>query len=55
MSEGAWPKCRYGPGGQSAIFERPEDVPEGWEDHPNKVKEDEPEPKAPPKARKKAK
>ena len=37
-----WPSWRYGPGGAAAIFERPEDVPEGWEDHPSKVVDDAP-------------
>jgi hypothetical protein len=27
----------YGPNGQSRIFDHPEQVPEGWEDHPSKV------------------
>lgn len=25
-----WPSWRYGPGGQSAVFEKAEDVPVGW-------------------------
>lgn len=29
-----WPSWRYGPGGQSAIFERQGDVPNGWSDTP---------------------
>lgn len=29
---------RYGPDGQAQIFDSAEDVPEGWEDHPSKVK-----------------
>jgi hypothetical protein len=32
-----WPGWRYGPKGQSAIFESEADVPKGWEDHPSKV------------------
>lgn len=28
---------RYGPGGQAKIFEREEDIPEGWFDHPSLV------------------
>lgn len=32
-----WPSCRYGPNDLCAIFEREEDVPAGWEDHPSKV------------------
>lgn len=32
-----WPKHRYGPDGASALFDRAEDVPEGWADHPSKV------------------
>lgn len=34
-----FPRWYYGPDGQSKIFERGEEVPEGWEDHPSKVKE----------------
>lgn len=26
----AWPAWRYGPDGQSEIFDKEEDVPEGW-------------------------
>lgn len=32
-----WPAWRYGPGEQSAIFDKAEDVPPGWEDAPQKV------------------
>lgn len=32
----AWPSWRYGPKGESAIFEKAEDVPKGWQDHPSK-------------------
>lgn len=31
-----FPSCRYGPNGESEIFEKEEDVPEGWLDHPAK-------------------
>lgn len=31
----AWPSWRYGPEGQSAIFESEEEVPSGWKDHPS--------------------
>ena len=31
-----WPSFRYGPNGEAQIFDRAEDVPEGWEDHPSK-------------------
>lgn len=34
-----WPSWRYGPKDQAAVFEREEDVPMGWEDHPSKVKD----------------
>lgn len=37
MSEQRWPAWRYGPGGKGAVFESPDDVPSGWEDHPSKV------------------
>jgi len=30
MSFVAWPSWRFGPGGASGIFEKPEDVPVGW-------------------------
>lgn len=32
-----FPRWYYGPDGQSRIFQRGEEVPEGWEDHPSKV------------------
>lgn len=32
-----WPSWRYGPKGQSGVFESESDVPTGWEDHPSKV------------------
>ncbi len=37
-SEKGFPKWRYGPDGQSAIFQSAKDVPSGWYDHPSKVK-----------------
>ncbi len=37
MSDETWPSWRFGPGGESAIFDCVEDVPEGWADHPDKV------------------
>lgn len=30
-----WPSWRYGPEGQSAIFDSKEEVPTGWKDHPS--------------------
>jgi hypothetical protein len=36
MEKLLWPSWRYGPDGQAEIFERVEDVPEGWLDHPSK-------------------
>jgi hypothetical protein len=33
-----WPSWRFGPNGQSAVFESEADVPNGWVDHPSKVK-----------------
>lgn len=30
-----WPAWRYGPNGQSAIFDKESEVPEGWTDNPN--------------------
>ena len=29
-----WPAWRYGPNSESDIFEKPEDVPQGWADSP---------------------
>lgn len=34
-----WPSWRYGPGGQSAIFQAEEDVPEGWTKKPGEAPE----------------
>jgi len=34
----AWPSWRYGPNGEAEIFEKAEDVPKGWQDHPSKFK-----------------
>ena len=34
-----WPSWRYGPGGQSAIFQKEEDVPEGWTKKPDEAPE----------------
>lgn len=34
-----WPAWRYGPNGHAAMFERSEDVPSDWRDHPTKVGE----------------
>lgn len=30
MAKEVWPSWRYGPNRAKGIFERPEDVPEGW-------------------------
>jgi hypothetical protein len=38
----AFPSWRYGPGGASKVFEEGEKIPDGWEDHPDKVKEPKP-------------
>lgn len=38
-----WPAVRFGPGGQEAIFNSEAEVPKGWQDHPSKVGEPEPE------------
>lgn len=32
-----WPSTRYGPNGQSRVFQNEEEVPSGWVDHPSKV------------------
>lgn len=34
-----FPSWRYGPKGQSGVFESEADVPAGWVDHPSLVKE----------------
>lgn len=33
----AWPSFRYGPNGETQVFQRAEDVPEGWRDSPDFV------------------
>lgn len=52
-----WPSCRYGPNGESAIFNSEDEVPKGWLDHPAKFAdkveepvEDKPRRGRPPKA-----
>lgn len=30
----SWPAWRYGPAGEAKVFQRPEDVPEGWINRP---------------------
>jgi hypothetical protein len=37
-----WPAWRFGPGGQSQIFDYEDQVPSGWVDHPSKVNEEAP-------------
>jgi hypothetical protein len=60
MSDNAkyWPAWRYGPDGQSAVFNAEDEVPAGWASHPGLVKEGVPDapPPAPkaPRARRKA-
>lgn len=34
-----WPQWFYGLGGQSKLCATPDDVPEGWEDHPYKLED----------------
>jgi len=41
----SFPSWRYGPNGEAKIFEREEDIPEGWVDHPSKLQESTEEPK----------
>lgn len=36
-----WPKWMYGPNGESRIFQKDDQVPKGWADHPDKVKQPE--------------
>ncbi len=40
----AWPSWRYGPNQEAEIFQRAEDVPAGWKDHPRKHDADYAEP-----------
>lgn len=42
-----WPSFRYGPDGQGKVFQKPEDVPEGWTDSPKKAVATEPEKRKP--------
>lgn len=42
-----WPSFRYGPDGQGKVFQRPEDVPEGWTDSPKTAVAQEPEKRKP--------
>lgn len=39
-----FPGWRFGPNGEAQIFEREEDVPDGWTDNPNDFKKAENEP-----------
>lgn len=39
MPDWKWPSWRYGPEGQSAIFQKEEDVPEGWTKRPDEAPE----------------
>lgn len=45
------PTWRYGPDEQAMICYSEDEIPEGWEDHPSKVKA--PKPKPEPKTKKK--
>lgn len=37
MPKGDYPRWMYGPGEQSRIFNKDDQIPAGWEDHPSKV------------------
>lgn len=37
MDRTEWPKWMYGPGDERRIFQKDDQVPKGWEDHPDKV------------------
>lgn len=37
-----WPAWRYGPNGARRIFHEGEQIPKGWQDHPDKVKAEKP-------------
>lgn len=34
LSQKDWPAWFYGPAGEAEIFNSPDDVPDGWKDHP---------------------
>lgn len=34
-----WPKWMYGPNDEARIFQKDDQVPKGWVDHPDKVKQ----------------
>lgn len=34
----SWPSWRFGPNGESQIFQSEDEVPEGWQDSPAKLK-----------------
>ena len=36
MSRPQWPAWWFGPNGEQLPFEKAEDVPQGWQDHPSK-------------------
>lgn len=40
MDKQSWPAWFYGPNNQADTFGSPEEVPEGWHDHPIKVEGD---------------
>lgn len=44
-----YPKWMYGPNDESRIFQRDEQIPKGWEDHPEKVGKSPPKPSKPSK------
>lgn len=46
----SWPAWFYGPNGASRVFEREEEVPEGWYDHPAKAATPPPQETEPPPA-----
>ncbi len=44
MNPQNWPAWWYGPQGQAAVFQRADDVPEGWRDSPAALTFPPPEP-----------
>jgi hypothetical protein len=48
----AWPAWWYGPNGEAQVFQRPEDVPDGWKTSPSAHFEPPPAPTPPPMTRK---
>lgn len=44
MTDATFPAWFYGPDGASGVFDCADNVPQGWADHPSKVKADKADP-----------